>query len=552
MAVKASDTVTLVRVNDGVKGETGKAVSKAQPYYQLASSAPATPTASTPPSPWTATEPTYTPGSTLHLYRVTRTGYSDGSYTYSTVTQVSSYEAARAAYLEALASGKIATSYISSDSTGVMIANMTSGQSYAPANIQSGFNTRITPKAFEVRDGQTVLSSFGREVTLGTRRAVDASNPSTAIGEGSFTSGANQSASGIYAHAEGSDNYASGGYAHAEGYGTIASGWYGHSEGRWQIARGYCSHAEGVCDQNVMATVKVKISGAANATEYTVDSRADQLKLLDIGYQVAQAGVLFQSISYGGVTVHPQSYDHWWNDGTAYHFRVDKTLSSTALSNAEATFTYFSSGAMASYAHCEGGWTLASGMGAHAQGYYATAAGYYSFASGQGVIARGACSFVHGKFNVKPSQNEDFAGDIYAEIVGNGTSDNARSNARTLDWAGNEWLAGKLTASAGLATPGDVSGGTFNGKALHDLIKVSMFAVGKALTANKVTDVVIPYTVPSGYQAVAILEAWINAPQTFIIGRNLDSNSNKVTLSVHSNSAWSNAACRCYVLFVST
>ena len=97
-----------------------------------------------------------------------------------------------------------------------------------------------------------------------------------------------------------------------------------------------------------------------------------------------------------------------------------------------------------------------------------------------------------------------------------------------------------------------MSGGTFNGKALHDLIKVSMFAVGKALTANKVTDVVIPYTVPSGYQAVAILEAWINAPQTFIIGRNLDSNSNKVTLSVHSNSAWSNAACRCYVLFVST
>lgn len=31
------------------------------------------------------------------------------------------------------------------------------------------------------------------------------------------------------------------------------------------------------------------------------------------------------------------------------------------------------------------------------------------------------------------------------EIVGNGTADSARSNARTLDWNGNEWLAGSLT-----------------------------------------------------------------------------------------------------------
>jgi hypothetical protein len=37
----------------------------------------------------------------------------------------------------------------------------------------------------------------------------------------------------------------------------------------------------------------------------------------------------------------------------------------------------------------------------------------------------------------------------YVEIVGNGTADNARSNARTLDWSGNEVLAGKLTLGAG-------------------------------------------------------------------------------------------------------
>lgn len=32
----------------------------------------------------------------------------------------------------------------------------------------------------------------------------------------------------------------------------------------------------------------------------------------------------------------------------------------------------------------------------------------------------------------------------YVEIIGNGT-ESVRSNARTLDWSGNEWLAGNLT-----------------------------------------------------------------------------------------------------------
>lgn len=40
---------------------------------------------------------------------------------------------------------------------------------------------------------------------------------------------------------------------------------------------------------------------------------------------------------------------------------------------------------------------------------------------------------------------------VYAEICGNGTADNARSNARTLDWSGNEALAGSLTLGKGTA-----------------------------------------------------------------------------------------------------
>jgi len=55
-------------------------------------------------------------------------------------------------------------------------------------------------------------------------------------------------------------------------------------------------------------------------------------------------------------------------------------------------------------------------------------------------------SFVYSKW--------DYKGDIgtYIEIVGNGTSNNSRSNARTLDWDGNEILKGNLTIGNALNT----------------------------------------------------------------------------------------------------
>jgi hypothetical protein len=45
----------------------------------------------------------------------------------------------------------------------------------------------------------------------------------------------------------------------------------------------------------------------------------------------------------------------------------------------------------------------------------------------------------------------------YAEVIGNGDSDNARSNARTLDWDGNEKLAGGLTLGMGTANESSIS-----------------------------------------------------------------------------------------------
>lgn len=64
--------------------------------------------------------------------------------------------------------------------------------------------------------------------------------------------------------------------------------------------------------------------------------------------------------------------------------------------------------------------------------------GSSSHALGSNLKASGVCQAVIGKYNIEDTNN------TYAEIVGNGGV-NARSNARTLDWNGNEVLAGNIT-----------------------------------------------------------------------------------------------------------
>lgn len=88
--------------------------------------------------------------------------------------------------------------------------------------------------------------------------------------------------------------------------------------------------------------------------------------------------------------------------------------------------------------HVEGDESVASGEVSHAEGSSTTASGTYSHAEGNSTTASGECQHVQGKFNIEDAANK------YAHIVGNGTDEDTRSNAHTLDWEGNGWYAGKL------------------------------------------------------------------------------------------------------------
>ena len=91
--------------------------------------------------------------------------------------------------------------------------------------------------------------------------------------------------------------------------------------------------------------------------------------------------------------------------------------------------------------HAEGSRTTASGNFSHAEGSNTTASGSYSHAEGSNTIAKGESQHVQGKYNI--------ADETSAFIIGNGSSDNARSNAAKIDWNGNLEVAGNLKDGSG-------------------------------------------------------------------------------------------------------
>ena len=91
----------------------------------------------------------------------------------------------------------------------------------------------------------------------------------------------------------------------------------------------------------------------------------------------------------------------------------------------------------------------ATGQGSFACGDRTRAKGQYSFAEGQGTIANNK-QHASGYYNIEKASNTNML-----SIVGNGTADNARSNAYTLDSSGNAWFAGDVYVGSTSGTDKD-------------------------------------------------------------------------------------------------
>ena len=99
------------------------------------------------------------------------------------------------------------------------------------------------------------------------------------------------------------------------------------------------------------------------------------------------------------------------------------------------------------YSHAEGFRTTASGSYSHAEGNNTTASSYYSHAEGHNTNATKSASHAEGSDTKASSNNQHVQGkfniedanDKYADIIGNGSSGSARSNAATVSWDGISW-----------------------------------------------------------------------------------------------------------------
>ena len=140
----------------------------------------------------------------------------------------------------------------------------------------------------------------------------------------------------------------------------------------------------------------------------------------------------------------------------------------------------------------------------------------HSFAQGEGSIAIWPEQAAFGRYN-KLDVNND-----YAAIIGNGTADNARSDAARVTWTGDLQIAGHVKNLSGTQlyanashnhAAGNITSGTlsqaYGGTGKNSLYKLITYTGTYAtLNANAYTTVSLSTsaTIPSGYSPVAFLK----------------------------------------------
>lgn len=251
--------------------------------------------------------------------------------------------------------------------------------------------------------------------TIATGECGHAEGYQTIAGGGnSHAEGCQTETYGSYSHAEGCRTEAHGSNSHAEGYGTlttpIANG--NHAEGRYAVSVGDYSHAEGFGNADGFSTDFIDFTGDKNATTYTYYAQHGR-DISEVN-NFLQIGQIVKGRSEATVNA--------WATITAINtsnttITVDKTLSSKkAITKLQMQVCNKQGNAYGLYSHTEGNSTQAWGRSQHAAGEY----------------------------NIADLTGSPNNRGTYAEIIGNGTADNTRSNAATIAWNGEAWFAGDI------------------------------------------------------------------------------------------------------------
>lgn len=261
--------------------------------------------------------------------------------------------------------------------------------------------------------GANAKAKYDGDVAIGLRANANGSY-STAIGQEATASGNNAIALGYGANATVPSSVAIGKNAKAKAEDAFAMGNGAESTDTYAIAMG----------RNAKATGTDAIAMGMNS-----ESNGSQSFAAGNGAKATGAS----SISLGSGTASDTC-------SVAIGRKVTSSKYASVAMGSETT-------ASGSCSTAFGEKTTASATDATAMGRNTVASARYTLAVGDGVktgkINSSDGQLVSGKFNdVDASDNK-------AVVVGNGSSDTARSNAYTLDWSGNGWFAGNVTVGAG-------------------------------------------------------------------------------------------------------
>ena len=248
-----------------------------------------------------------------------------------------------------------------------------------------------------------------------------AENGATAKGTSSHAEGCSTT-EGSYAHAEGYQTQAIGSISHTEGWQTEAYGGNSHAEGSLTVAQGGNSHAEGY--GTITQVMAQHVQGKYNTKEVFSES-------LTTG-----------SGSFGFSTYYVAD-SYTFDESTGNFTLVDATLVSVLCNSTDKK--YFSEGAQVNTK-------------------------IYSFIE----ITSNESNTVAGSYECIQS----VISNDYAHVLGNGTDDENRSNAHTIDWNGNAWFQGDVY----------VGGASQSDAAAERLAKISEIPEGFSGSWNDLTD----------------------------------------------------------------
>lgn len=301
---------------------------------------------------------------------------------------------------------------------------------------------------FNISSKSLTINASNYSITLACKR-FEEGRLTTAMGDYSHAEGYMTQANGGNSHAEGSETQANGSNSHAEGNYTKVNSYDSHVEGYMSLAEGDASHAEGGVTLGYDESTDDSITLTGSGTLYTYSNFTDTPVIgTELVYESSE-GLMFAfiiDVNTSNSEIHISTTLGELDGETVFtHYSLDNEniIGPQAIgdsSHAEGAGSLTNG----TGAHAEGMRTQAFGLASHAEGYASVASGNYSHAQGCGTIASRKSQNVFGEFNIVDPNTGGFKQrGSYIEIVGNGSSV-TRSNARTLDWDGNETLAGTL------------------------------------------------------------------------------------------------------------